>query len=74
MLAVPEPQPADCIFIHLCKDKDGFPAAEEAGPPGMGPTALPTCCVDPTPPVPHAATPPIPVLPTGEPKVVGITE
>lgn len=74
MPAVPELQPADGVFIHLCNDRDGFPGAEGDGPPGMELTALPTCCVEPTLPVPHVGTPPSPALPTGEPKVVGITE
>ena len=37
-------------------------------------TALPTCCVELTPPAPHVETPPSPAPPTGEPKVVGINE
>lgn len=60
------------VFLHLCKDKDGFPGVG-AGPPGIEPTALPTCGVELTLPVPQAGTAPIPVLPTVEPKVVGIT-
>lgn len=60
-------------FFHLCNDRDGFTGAEAAGPPGMVLTALPTCCVELTPPVPHVETTPSPAPPTGEPKVVGIT-
>jgi len=62
------------IFLHLCNDRDGFPGVEAAGLPGMALTALPTCCVVLTPPVPHVETPPSATPPTGEPKVVGITE
>jgi hypothetical protein len=42
----------------------------------MALTALATCCVELTPPVtvPHVETPPSPAPPTGEPRVVGITE
>jgi hypothetical protein len=40
----------------------------------MEPTALATCCVEPTPPVPHVGTPASPAPPTGGLKVVGIIE
>jgi hypothetical protein len=62
------------IFFHLCNDRDGFPGAEETGLPGMALTALATCCVELTPAATHVETPPSVAPPTGEPKVVGITE